>query len=47
MDQHQIENLITQEYLDSLMPIEKSDQFFEALYGNASEGAYDINPANK
>ncbi len=42
MDQAQIEKMITQEYLDSLMPVEKSDQFFEALYGDALEGAYDI-----
>jgi len=42
MDQHQIKELISQEYLDSVFPIEKGDQFFEALYGDASEGAYDI-----
>ena len=42
MDKNQIEEVITQTYLDSLMPPEKSDQFFEALYGDASEGAYDI-----
>ncbi|WDP90250.1 MAG: pancreas/duodenum homeobox protein 1 [Desulfobacter sp.] len=34
--------IITQEFLDSLLPPEKSDQFFDALYGDASEGAYDI-----
>ncbi len=42
MDQAQIEELFTQNYLDTLLPLEKSDQFFEALYGDASEGAYDI-----
>lgn len=42
MDKKQIEEVITQDYLDSLMPPEKSDQFFEALYGDAGEGAYDI-----
>ncbi len=34
--------IITQEFLDSLLPPEKSDQFFDALYGDAGEGAYDI-----
>ena len=42
MDQAQIEKVLTQKYLDSLMPLEKSNQFFEALYGDACEGAYDI-----
>lgn len=30
------------ENLDTLFPTDKADQFFEALYGDASEGAYDI-----
>lgn len=34
--------IFTQEFCDDLLPPEKSDQFFEALYGDASEGAYDI-----
>ncbi len=34
--------IITQEFLDRLLPSEKSDQFFEALYGDVAEGAYDI-----
>jgi len=37
-----LEKIATQDFLDSLLPPEKSDQFFEALYGDASEGAYDI-----
>lgn len=28
--------------LDELFPKERADQFFEALYGDSSEGAYDI-----
>ena len=32
----------TQEYLDELLPPGISDDFFEALYGDADEGAYDI-----
>jgi hypothetical protein len=42
LDPYPIEKVIAEEVLDSLMPIEKSDPFVEALYGNASEGAYDI-----
>jgi hypothetical protein len=32
----------TREVLDKLLPAEKSDRFFEALLGDAEEGAYDI-----
>lgn len=42
MDQNNLKETISQEFIDTLMPPEKSDQFFEALYGDASEGAYDI-----
>lgn len=34
--------VFTPEYLDEVFPLEKSDQFFEAMYGDASEGSYDI-----
>ncbi len=37
-----MEQIFTQEFLDTLMPPEISDRFFEALYGDVSEGAYDI-----
>jgi len=37
-----LDTIITQEFLDRLLPPEKSDQFFDALYGDATEGAYDI-----
>lgn len=37
-----LDTILTQEFLNSLLPPEKSDQFFDALYGDASEGAYDI-----
>jgi hypothetical protein len=30
------------EVLDALFPAERADDFFEALYGDAEEGAYDI-----
>lgn len=42
MDHAFFTQLFTQEYLDTLLPENTSDQFFEALYGDASEGAYDI-----
>jgi len=42
MDQAALDRISSQDYLDTLLPAELSDQFFEALYGDASEGAYDI-----
>jgi len=42
MDQAALDRISSQDYLDTLLPKELSDQFFEALYGDASEGAYDI-----
>ncbi len=34
--------VFSRDLLDTLMPPEKTDQFFEALFGDASEGAFDI-----
>ena len=42
MDQAALDRISSQGYLDTLLPEDLSDQFFEALYGDASEGAYDI-----
>lgn len=42
MNQAVLEQICEQDYLDTLLPMEISDQFFEALYGDTSEGAYDI-----
>ncbi len=42
MDQPVADRVLTQDYLDTLLPVEISDQFFEALYGDVSDGAYDI-----
>lgn len=42
MVQKDFDSIFTQDFLDELLPPEKSDQFFDALYGDASEGAYDI-----
>lgn len=39
--------LFNQDKLDSLFPMERSNQFFEALFGDADEGAYDIRLAFK
>jgi len=38
----QANQIFTQEKLDELFPPERSDLFFDALYGDAAEGAYDI-----
>ena len=37
-----LDQVFTQDYLDTLLPVETSDHFFDALYGDPSEGAYDI-----
>ena len=37
-----INDIFTQEVLKGLLPPELSDEFFDALYGDADEGAYDI-----
>ena len=36
------DTLFTPEVLRSLFPKDRSDRFFDALYGDAEEGAYDI-----
>lgn len=33
---------ISQEYLDSLFPASRTNEFFDALFGDINEGAYDI-----
>ena len=42
MEQSQIKKRMTRKNLDRLFPANRSDRFFEALYGDISEGAYDI-----
>ena len=37
--------IFNKETLLELLPLSRSDEFFEALYGDASEGAYDISLA--
>lgn len=36
------ETLFPQHVLDEIFPSDRADRFFEALLGDASEGAYDI-----
>lgn len=36
------ETIFPQHVLDEIFPLDRTDQFFEALLGDASEGAYDI-----
>ncbi|ETR72521.1 MAG: hypothetical protein OMM_07467 [Candidatus Magnetoglobus multicellularis str. Araruama] len=38
----QVSALFTQDTLNKIFPPEKTNEFFEALFGDASEGAYDI-----
>jgi hypothetical protein len=42
MDTKAIDTLFTTETLQRLFPKERTNDFFEALFGDASEGAYDI-----
>jgi len=42
MNQTVLSQVFTQDYLDTLLPAKISDRFFEALYGDVTEGAYDI-----
>lgn len=37
-----LKTIFSQEKLDALFPPERSNQFFDALFGDADEGAYDI-----
>ena len=42
MTMSNIADIFTQETLNTLFPTDLSNQFFDALYGDAEEGAYDI-----
>lgn len=37
-----MDTVCNQQWLDSIFPAERTDAFFEALFGGAEEGAYDI-----
>jgi hypothetical protein len=43
MEKIAFEQLFTQRALRELFPHDRADLFFEGLYGDSSEGAYDIN----
>ena len=36
------QSLFTAEVMQKLLPLQRADQFFQALYGGLEEGAYDI-----
>jgi hypothetical protein len=36
------QTLFTREVMEQLLPLQRADQFFQALYGGLEEGAYDI-----
>ena len=38
----QFKSIFSQDRLDAIFPPERTDQFFDALFGDAAEGAYDI-----
>lgn len=42
MNTSTIDALFTADTLQKLFPKERSDEFFDALFGDASEGSYDI-----
>jgi len=42
MENKGFEKLFAPDVLKQLFPEDRSDQFFDALYGDAEEGAYDI-----
>lgn len=42
MTNDRYKDIFTEEALARLLPESRSDEFFEALYGDSSEGAYDI-----
>ncbi|MBF0224050.1 MAG: pancreas/duodenum homeobox protein 1 [Desulfobacterales bacterium] len=43
MSQYNFSSLFSNDMLNRLFPIEKTDQFFHALFGDSEEGAYNIN----
>jgi hypothetical protein len=42
MNEHDYRKLFTEAALDNIFPRDRADRFFEALYGDSDEGAYDI-----
>ncbi len=42
---NQYSEIFTQEMLENIFPAERTNDFFEALFGDAEEGSYDISLA--
>jgi hypothetical protein len=42
IDSNLFKKIFSQDKLDVIFPPERANQFFDALFGDASEGAYDI-----
>ncbi len=42
IDAQRCKTIYSQDRLDALFPPERANQFFDALFGDAGEGAYDI-----
>jgi len=42
MDSNSLQDIFSKEKLENLFPKDRADAFFDALYGDTSEGAYDI-----
>lgn len=42
MSEKDAESLLTREVLEEIFPPERADEFFEALFGDSSEGSFDI-----
>ncbi|SPD75454.1 conserved hypothetical protein [uncultured Desulfobacterium sp.] len=42
MSEQSYNDIFSPEVLRKIFPLDRSDNFFDALYGDASEGAYDI-----
>lgn len=42
MSRNPFDNIFTPEVLSGILPRDTADRFFEALFGDPSEGAYDI-----
>ena len=42
MNRHEYQRLFTETALENIFPVDRADRFFEALYGDSDEGAYDI-----
>lgn len=42
MDAHHLQSIFTSERLEQIFPAQRSTDFFEALYGDADEAAFDV-----